>query len=151
MIDRFVTRNKRSELYREAVEVLQRLFAAEGLDHVSRAFAEVMSPAIRAVWVAAGVKESQGHPCIQRLLGKRCDPYSNCNPPAGDHCSLWVKEGKATVLVSQPYGLSWASLQETVDYCRRLGLEARVGAGLSWHFPGTTIAVFYTRSGTVEG
>lgn len=101
-----------------------------------------------------GVKCSDRHACVNRLIGKRCgignlkcvDPCPRI--PAGDHLSLWNKDGKPFVIVSQPYGLTWSALVETVQFCERYGLRPDIDTWPSWHSPGKVLTILYFRNGT---
>lgn len=143
----FVGRKQQTERYREAVRALRALAEAEGTDIASRAHAEATADLKRADWARSrGVQESGGRPCIGRLSGRPSDHNQSdhqCNPPKGDHCSLWMKDGRPEVFVSQPYELSWAGLQETVAFCQANGLRADVISWPSWHFPGSVLTVEY--------
>lgn len=91
-----------------------------------------------------GVKPSSGWCFLERLTGRRAvrDPVSFAWI---DHRSLWLKDGKPYSYVTQPYGLSLSDLKQIVSYCDEHGLDVFVDAGLSWHYPGTTVAVEFTR------
>ncbi len=91
-----------------------------------------------------GVKPSSGWHFLERLTGRRAvrDPMRFAWL---DHPSLWIKAGKPFSFVSQPYGLSLQDLREIVAYCEEHDLDVSVDAGASWHYPGATVAVEFTR------
>jgi hypothetical protein len=99
-----------------------------------------------------GVTRSDRHACVNRLIGKMCgrgnlkcvDPCPRL--PAGDHLSLWNKDGKPFCIVSQPYGLSFSALEETFRFCRRYRLRAEISTWPSWHAPGDVLTVLFFRS-----
>jgi hypothetical protein len=92
-----------------------------------------------------GVTPSDQHACVDQLVGKRC--RGDCpRIPAGDHLSLWNKDGNPFVIVSQPSGLSYDDLKETVKFCARYGLRAEISAWPSWHSPGEVLTVLYFRN-----
>ena len=141
----------RSELYEKAVRVLAELAEREGLDDAGRAWAEVASALVKRrfcehwrVRPAPNVTN-----CVGRLVGRRHRPpfyvCDHCNPPGTDHPWLFLRNGKPTLFVSQPYTLSWDEMQRLVDWCRERGLRADVSADESWHFPGRTLAVRIAR------
>lgn len=96
------------------------------------------------------VKESQVRLAHwRRLLGQSpkngryrgADDYQNVD----DHCSLWNRDRKYWAYISQPYVLETDDLREIVKRCDENGLHAQVRADASWHFPGMTVAVIWTR------
>ena len=91
-----------------------------------------------------GVKPSSGWCFLERLTGRRAvrDPMRFAWL---DHPSLWIKDGKPFSFVSQPYGLGLQDLREIVAYCEEHNLDVLVDAGMSWHYPGATVAVEFTR------
>ena len=91
-----------------------------------------------------GVKPSSGWCFLERLTGRRAvrDPMRFAWM---DHPSLWIKDGKPFSFVSQPYGLGLQDLREIVAYCEEHNLDVLVDAGMSWHYPGATVAVEFTR------
>lgn len=99
-----------------------------------------------------GVKCSELHACVNRLIGKRCgignqkcvDPCLRI--PGGDHLSLWTKNSKPHLIVSQPYGLTNSTLIETVRFCDRYGLRAEIDVWPSWHRPGEVLTVLFFRN-----
>lgn len=147
--------DKPSEKYKQAVLALRELLRAQGEEDVTRAFAEAIWEARQNTFAKKyGVKlASNSHVCIHRLLGKRC-PKVCGSPgmiPAADHCSEWKKDGETVIVVSQPYGLSYSRLKETVAFCEEHGLEASIDSLLSWHFPGSVVSVEYRRAVSLSG
>jgi hypothetical protein len=63
-----------------------------------------------------------------------------------DHVAVWNKNGRPAVFTSQPYGLCWEALCGLVDFCRQNGLEAKVDASGSWHYPGSTVLIAVVRA-----
>lgn len=140
-----------SELYSETVQQIERLAEEEGNDTARRAFAKAMAPRLQKEWIGANnVKPTSGKECVHRLLGEsRCPEEGGkieCFPPGSDHDSLWIAEikpGKKRepyAFVTQPYGLSFQTLQSLVQFCNRYGLKADINA-LSWYFPTGTLRV----------
>lgn len=64
-------------------------------------------------------------------------------PAANDHVSLWLRNGKPHVYVSQPYGLTLSDMRALVQFCDAHGLDAAVSAR-SWRFPGSTLLIEIT-------
>lgn len=135
-----------SQQYLKAVDELLILLHQEGGDSVNRAFAEISTESRLKSWKQK-YKFSSGHPCLNRLQGKRCDGMNplSCRPPGADHTSLLFQLGKPVSFISQPYGLGWSTLKELVELCSKRGLEASIDASTSWHFPGRTLLVDITR------
>lgn len=138
--------------YHKAVEALRALVAADpDATSAARAFAE----AVRDRWQAAyarteSLKPISAHVCVSRLLGKRCPEERDrsgdalCESymiPGQDHLSEWRAPDGSRRIVSQPYGMEYETLKELVAFCERLGIEARINASSSWHFPGSTLFV----------
>lgn len=149
-MSRFLKGKDRTPEYEAAVEALRRLLEAADANAVERAFAEVIGDHRRERWAKVhGLRQSGGYQLIRRLAGasgcERC-AGGDCRPPGADHDSLWNKDGKPAVFVTQPYRLSWDSMVRMVDYCRQHALEADISADRSWHFPGWTVAVEYRRA-----
>jgi hypothetical protein len=46
---------------------------------------------------------------------------------------------------SQPYELDMATVARMVAWCRRRGLTFKISGG-SWHFPGATVLVEFSRA-----
>lgn len=142
--------DKPSVKYKQTVQILQQLLKEEGEENVTRAFAEASYEARKNAYSKSlGIElSSSGHVCIHRLLGNRC-PNEECKSPqiipGSDHCSEWKKEGNTFVIVSQPYGIRYENIKNTITFCEEYGLEADINARLSWHFPGSTICIEYKR------
>jgi hypothetical protein len=149
----FLSGERRTPAYERAVGALKDLLQQEGLDDVERVFAEVASPAIEATVSRGYARSGRGrHVCVHHLAGARCQEgrgrYGRCETaylPALDHLSGWKQGGRLTRIVSQPYGLRYVDVKETVKFCERWGLEADISAWHSWHFPGDTLSVMYRR------
>lgn len=118
-----------------------------------RAFAEATWAGREEAWAARyRLKKSGGHPCIARLLGKRCwygghGSYDSppCSPPGADHASLWIRDGKPIAYVFQPYGLTNDTLHELLAFCDRWGLDVNIDTWPAGHFPGAVLWVELTR------
>jgi hypothetical protein len=143
--------DKPNNTYLETVTVLRKLLEEQGLDVVTRAYAEATWETAREQYVSReGLKPAgDGHVCIHRLKGERC-PNEECDSPTcipeHDHSSEWKKDGKSHVIVSQPYHFSYETMKETIEFCDANGLRADISASPSWHFPGAVVTVEYKRS-----
>ena len=140
MTRRFVTGMGRTKEYLAAVHSLRNLENAGGSP--GRAYAEAECEKALHQWAQKhGLTRSKGHVCLTRLVW-HCKRSHGCAQLAGsDHASLWLKDGKPHVYVSQPYGLSLETLLEMVSQCQELGLEIHIGTWPAWHFPGTVLMV----------
>jgi hypothetical protein len=119
-----------------------RVFADSIAQHIEERFAEAFQ-----------LKKSSGSLCVQRLLGKRCGKgkiWANCEcfPPGTDHASLWLKDGKPALFVSQPYGITANTMQDMQKFAKENGLEFDVGAEMSWWFPSRTVLVCWRAKGS---
>lgn len=137
-----------SPTYREAVQALTQLGKREGLDSVRRAAADVLSEAIRSKFLkVTGAKKSQVKaPHWRQLLDEK--PEIAYHKKVDDDRSLWNRNGKHWAYISHPYVLETEDLREIVKRCNENGLHAQVRADASWHFPGVTVAVIWTRRHT---
>lgn len=137
--------------YLEAVDALRKLLDEQGLDVVTRAYAEAAWESARTQYAEReGIKERSGsHVCVERLLGKRCPGEDHLNSPfdipGSDHSSEWVKDRKTHAIVSQPYSFSYETMLKTVKFCEENGLRADISAERAWHFPGRVLMVAYKR------
>lgn len=139
-----------SATYLQAVDALRTLMKEEGVDLVTRAFADATWEAKRDSYVKhEGLKHNEsGHVCFHRLKGQRCPDEECCSPtciPGSDHVSEWKKDGETYVIVSQPYSLSYETMKETVAFCEAHDLKADISGSPSWHFPAAVITVEYKR------
>ena len=58
-------------------------------------------------------------------------------PPAWDHSSVWMREGKAMVAVSQPYPwLLNRELDQLDAFAKEFDWQFRISNFFSWHYPG---------------
>ncbi len=96
--------------------------------------------AAKSTWAAReGAKQDpSGHACLRRLTDE-AGAERHAGPcvhlPGADHSSMWLKEGKAHIYVTQPYDLTQERLDEMFRVCRRLGLRLRVDSAVAWHNP----------------
>lgn len=133
-------------------EHLQAVRSLEKVKNYDRVFAEIAATRRLESLHALGYKKSSGKPCIHRLLAHKTCLRSDvradgCWPPAADHVTLWLRDGKPAMLVSQPYGLRYEDLKATVEYAEENGLRVFIDAALSWHYASATLAVILTRKG----
>ena len=145
--------------WRRAVKTLKRL--PDEHDQRLRAYAESAWEAERDGFLAArGLRISQAHPCIARLLGRRCwqtgaanrrQEDAPCLPPGCDHPVLLNRNGKPWGFLCQPYDLDKETLRELVAFCDRWELGFTIRAGPAWHFPGGVIGVLIRREGSGVG
>ena len=152
-ISRFTHGPHRTAAYESAVSALRTIAEDDYGDTALRACGEVVAPrrvdARQRGPDGKTLRQSRGHPCIQRLLGRRCFDGGNrrypCSPPASDHPTLWLHEGKPYVFISEPYRLTLSDVRDIIAFADDNDLEVTIDAGLSCHFPGRTVAVIYRR------
>jgi hypothetical protein len=84
--------------------------------------------------------------CVCRLIGKQCQygGTSDCPRalPEADHPTLWLRNGKPAVLVSQPYQI--CQPERLGDFCREHELECVICTWPAWHRPGSVLHVEIT-------
>jgi len=141
----FLVGKDRTDLYVRALKTLRELLETQGEGAVGCVYAEAVAEAHEETFARSrGLKRSDGHACIERLLGHRCHGIHS-GPPAGDHDTLWLKGGKPVLYLAQPYGLGWDKMRELIAFCLRHGLRADVDVWPSFHFPAHVISVYITR------
>ncbi len=143
-----------TELYEDTVDQLRELAAREGYDMPTRAYAEAVADPFREMGHEVWGKPS-GSNSIRGLLGKKpLPPFPRPGvddgkmpnePPANDHGWLHVSDKKGPRYISQPYDLTFDDLKEIVKFCEKWGLKVCDAAGHSWHFPGQTLFLLYSR------
>lgn len=157
---RFAGKNP-SPKFRAAVEALLVLKAErkEGMGAVEAAFGVVAAPSrktrwrrgtlmVGVQWRAPGALRLAARYCLHQLLGEPCEGGESYAPGGVmDHGTLWNYDGEPYCLVGQPYEVSWAGLQELVDFCRAHNLVAMIDGSGSWHAPGRTVRVRIERAG----
>ncbi|MBI4377240.1 MAG: hypothetical protein HY549_12420 [Elusimicrobia bacterium] len=136
----FASGETRTEKYAQALRALRELLEAQGEDVVGCAYAEAVAQSRYDRFAVKGLKQSDGRLCVQRLWGKQCD-LKDCVPPSGDHDSLWLRDGKPAVYLTQPYGLTWETMRRLMAFCERHGLKADIDTWPSFHFPGQVLSV----------
>jgi len=145
-----------SPAYRRAVQALRALGESEGVEMVTPAFAEAAAPLRREQFQRIyRVKRTQGRDWVGRLLGKRYDPIVEGNPsiakfkfPGGDHESVWVRNGKPFLYVSEPAQIHLDKLREMVRFCDAHGLDVTITGWRSMWFPGANVAVVVRKKET---
>lgn len=146
-----------SQKYKQTVEAIQELLAAEGADVARSAYAEAVHTAIRDAYLNEnGVTPARGsHVCVNRLKGSKSCPdkhnstgVAKCDLriPASDHLSEWVKDGETFSIVAQPYGISLGKLKEMIKFCEQHQLEPSISANRAWHFPGSALSIEFRRA-----
>ncbi|KKN08239.1 hypothetical protein LCGC14_1058630 [marine sediment metagenome] len=87
--------------------------------------------------------------CVCSLLGKGCKRYgsSDCvnGVPECDHPSLWLRDGKPAVFVSQPYQIR--DPKRLGEFCAERGLECMIRTWPAWHYRGSVLHVEIRRKG----
>jgi formate-dependent nitrite reductase cytochrome c552 subunit len=114
-------------------------------------FAEACSERMQRAWEKMHrIREAGGHPCFSRLVGKRCgdtvmkskvgDNRPPCRPPCADHLSMWIRDGKPAVLVSQPYQAYGKDLSDLMSLCVRFDVRCVISSS-SWYYPSGTLLI----------
>lgn len=139
---------KPSVFYKTAVAGLKKLLVTEGLEAVQAAYAESSHEEHRTEWQKyRGLKQGAFvQPSADYLLWEQPKGDRLLIVPHQDHASVWSKDGKPYILVSQPYDLELDDLREMVKLCDRHGFEVDITTHPGWHFPGQVLHVEYTRA-----
>lgn len=140
--------------YRQAVSVLKSV-STDAAQVYAEATHEKIRQEFAVLWRIKGRKG--GHVCIYRLKGSR---QCKCNTvkggflthqpieiPRGDHLSEWTRDGQTVMILSQPYGLGYEGLQETLKFCEAHDLEVSINTYPSFHYPGSILSLIFTRKG----
>jgi hypothetical protein len=150
----FLGQNRLTNPMRRLITDLRQLTAESDVDVVSRVYASAVHAASCQEWAQGlGLRRSTGHPCLGRLRDGRCtEQYAYqygqstkhripCRIPGADHDSLWLKNGKPVLYVTQPYHWTWETMQEAVAFGQFWGLAIDVEPWPSWHFPGRVLTI----------
>ncbi len=133
--------------YRAAVESLKVL----PLGEANAVYGDAVHEELLAHFQTNGLRERRAdHVCVNRLKGERCRGWGDGGPlcpqiPAGDHLSEWTRDGKTVLILSQPYGLSFERLKETVKFCEAHGLQVSTDTCFSFHYPGRVLSMVFSR------
>lgn len=142
----FVNKKDRTPAYDAAVKALKKVPP----DLRDRAFAEAASEEARKIWAESRqvTPAKYGQQFWGRLVGKRRPTVTTRNDllPADDHFTLWLKDGRPEVYVSQPYDLSLDDLRQIVAACDQHGLTVSITTWPAWHFPSRVMQVEYRRA-----
>lgn len=142
--------SKPSQEFKQVALAIEGLAKKEGYLSVSGAFAtgtrDILKEELAAMYK---VKESKSMPCIQRLIKGACgitrQKECECSPPGTDHPSLWNKDGKPYIFVSQPYALSGAALAKIHEFCEQNNLEVEVRTYPAYYYPSAVMTVIYRK------
>lgn len=87
-----------------------------------------------------GLRLSPRGRCLRWLRRGRCvdTAYVACNETWHDHVTGWNRDGRAAVLVSQPYGISDGAVRELGSIAADASLYVNVSAH-SWYGHGTVL------------
>jgi len=145
--DRFGTNP--STLYKDALKALSKLLEAEGLNAISLVHAEAIEQKVQTHRKKMYGKDRGKIIAFQRLIdGKnpKNDWDFNIGPMGLDHTSeRWMPNAKrASIIESQPYNLSLEELRAIIKGCDEMGLKVVI-SGESWHMPGRTLLVEFTK------
>lgn len=97
---------------------------------------EAENAELRRAWMnREGVTLADHHYCLLRVTAGGCRQVGAAclYLPGSDHTTLWMKDGKPHIYVTQPYDLDQERLDEMFRVCRRHGLTMRVDASPAWH------------------
>lgn len=126
--------------YKNAVDTLKGLhFSLRGRAYAQAVYDETMAAYIKR----HDLKPTTGRQCVCRLISKdgRCHCGGSMIVPGRDHSSLWLKDGKPFVYVTQPYFMNHKTIKQLLDFCEANGLTLSISADHGWHFPGATLFI----------
>lgn len=143
--DRFRYHSDCSDAYAAAVDALKALVEAEDIDVAYRAAAEALSGPKETEWRKhEGMSRCKAKTHWRGLLGQQPEDFED-GLPGDDHTSLWSKNGKPRLYVSQPYRLEFETTRDMVRKADEHSLEFSIHPNQSWHFPGYSTAVVWKR------
>jgi len=129
-------------------DILRRFVDGHTDDEASRVVADVLG---RCAVEAYGRdhKLHSAHPCAHFLVGKKCTQYTDkwrlsdppCQPPSGDHLTVWTDKDGAAILLSQPYHIF--NMKKEVEFCDAWGLQMSIRTWPGFHFYGHVLSVEY--------
>ena len=99
-----------------------------------------MNKKIAQDWPEKGLKLSSSTD-FRRLNGHHETKYPGVYRPWQDHMSLWNKDGKPHVFVSEPYHLSMEQIKALIADCEAEELTFYINTNSKWN-PGSSLAVF---------
>lgn len=145
--------DKAGENVQAVRQMMRELCQAEGIDVIHHLYADTVAEMRELAYAKRyNLKKSTSLlRCLCRLAGKQCPWKSGhgagCITFHGiDHFSLWNRNGKPFVCISQPYGIGMNGIQSLVKMCEEHHLEARIDA-YSWWYPDSTIMIEIHREG----
>jgi hypothetical protein len=119
-------------------------------EQVECAYAEAFAESSEKHWIEReGVTATEAHPCLYRLAGRACpktrDTEDECLPAGFDHTTMWNKNGKPHIILTQPYHISPDSMMNWQRLCNQLGLSFWISTSPSFHYPGRVLSVEFKR------
>lgn len=61
-----------------------------------------------------------------------------------DHRELWMKDGKAFCLTSEPYYINKKALKRLIEHCDMYGIDFQIDAE-SFYYPGHTVRILFKK------
>jgi hypothetical protein len=132
--------DKPSKEFIAAVEALEKLKP----DSMERAFATSMEERTLQ-YATKGLKQSNGHACLTRLLRKSCNGRNCLLPHGQDHHSLWLKDGEAYLYVYQPYHIDTEGILCLADFVMKYNFRIEILSDKSWYFPSRSLYIGISR------
>jgi hypothetical protein len=127
-----------------AISALQKIFDHTSPRAAAATYATALNDRLLANWMKTEhVKQARGRICVHRLTGKKCTQSLDCTPPGTDHATLWSKNGKPAILVSQPYSFGMEMSEMVNEYCKGHGLTYRIVADSSFYYPAVTLLIAF--------
>lgn len=135
-----------STVYEKAVLALHALLETEGADRVRRACADVTSEVNKKRFAEINGLKQARYAELHRLMPKPVrNPMDRILINNGsnfiDHPSLWLKDGKPVIFLSEVYEMNEEKIGELSSFCEKNDLRWIVRALPSAHFPGAIMTI----------
>ena len=138
-----------SSIYGSAVAALKVLLEAEDADRVRRACADATSKVNEKTFAEINGLKKTANCSISRMMLKPERDISermalDCMPFI-DHASLWLKDGKPAVFLSEVYQFDSRKSEALNSFCEANDLEWLISALPSAHFPGAAVTIIISK------
>jgi hypothetical protein len=122
-------------------EALRDLAQEKGLYVALECVTEALGPMLEANETTGALTKVPGG--FKRLLGAKTGVVV---APGEEHSQLFVKDQKPYALVTHPYSVSLAELEELIGFCHEHDLTVSI-TGRSSHYVGRCVRVEYRKAG----
>lgn len=134
-----------SPIVKSALKNMWEVLDSEGNDTLKRIYAQVAHQSIYQYMEEKGYKRSSRADIRRLITGIEKKWHIPWYAPGDDHCSLWNKDGRAAVYLSQPYHLTMKDVQEMLEFAQKYELKFFINTYPDFHFPGSVLVVWWER------